>query len=61
MPEITSFSAALHAAPEPEAAGFSPARLARLGAALRADVDAAVIPGAVVLVMRGGKLACKKK
>jgi CubicO group peptidase (beta-lactamase class C family) len=57
MSKTTLFSSALSAAPGPEAAGFSPARLKRLDAALRADVDAEVIPGAVALVMRGGRLA----
>jgi len=57
MSKTTSFSSALSATPEPQAAGFSPAGLARLGAALRADVDAGVIPGAVTLVMRAGRLA----
>jgi len=57
MSKTTSFSAAMSAVPEPEAVGFSPARLRRLDAALRADVDAEVIPGAVALVMRAGRLA----
>ncbi|HJU30889.1 MAG TPA: serine hydrolase domain-containing protein [Hyphomicrobiaceae bacterium] len=42
---------------EPEAVGLSSARLRRLGEALRRDVDAAQLPGAVVGVMRAGKLA----
>jgi CubicO group peptidase (beta-lactamase class C family) len=57
MSKTPSFSAALSSAPEPEAAGFSPGRLKRLDAALRADVDAGVIPGAVALVLRAGRLA----
>jgi len=57
MSKTTSFSASISAAPEPEAAGFSPGRLTRLDAALRADVDAGIIPGAVALVMRAGRLA----
>jgi CubicO group peptidase (beta-lactamase class C family) len=57
MSKTTSFSSALSAAPGPEAAGFSPARLKRLDVALRTDVDAEVIPGAVALVMRAGRLA----
>jgi CubicO group peptidase (beta-lactamase class C family) len=57
MSKTTLFSAALSAAPSPDAAGFSAARLKRLDAALRADVDAGAIPGAVVLVMRSGRLA----
>ena len=42
---------------EPESVGLSSARLRRLGEALRRDVDAGQLPGAVVGVMRGGKLA----
>jgi Beta-lactamase len=57
MSKTTSFSSALSATPEPKAAGFSPAGLTRLHATLRADVDAGVIPGAVALVMRAGRLA----
>jgi CubicO group peptidase (beta-lactamase class C family) len=45
------------AAPDPGAAGFSASRLQRLTVALRADTDAAVIPGAVVLVVRNGVVA----
>ena len=37
-----------------ETQGFSPARLARIPAALQAQVDAGVIPGAVSLVARNG-------
>jgi len=43
--------------PSPLAAGFSPDRLERLSAALRADVERGEIPGSVVLIMRGGVLA----
>ncbi len=43
--------------PRPEAAGFSPSRLERLSEVLRADIDAAAIPGAVTLIMRDGTLA----
>ena len=45
------------ATPNPDAAGFIPERLERLTAALRADTDAAIIPGAVVLVIRDGCVA----
>ncbi len=41
----------------PESVGFSPERLARLGDVLEADIKAGRIPGAVVLVMRHGKIA----
>ena len=42
---------------EPEAVGLSSARLRRIGEALRREVAEARIPGAVVGIMRGGKLA----
>ncbi len=41
-------------APDAQAAGLSPRRLEHLSGVLRADVDAAVVPGAVALIMRGG-------
>ena len=40
----------------PEDVGMSSARLARIGATLKADVDAGRLPGAVVLVARHGKI-----
>ena len=40
-----------------DAAGFHSGRLQRIDAALDADVDNGAIPGAVVLIVRGGKLA----
>jgi CubicO group peptidase (beta-lactamase class C family) len=40
-----------------EAAGFDAARLQRIGAALRSDTDTGVIPGAVALIVRHGKIA----
>ena len=42
---------------EPETLGLSSARLRRIGAALRREVEAARIPGAVVAIARRGKLA----
>ena len=42
---------------EPEAVGLSSARLRRLGEALRRDIDAGQLPGGVVGIVRGGKLA----
>ena len=42
---------------EPETVGLSSARLRRLGEALRRDVDAGQLPGAVFGIMRAGKLA----
>ena len=49
---------ALERVGRPEEAGFSADRLARLGAWMRAEVDAGRIPGAVVAIGRGGKFAC---
>ncbi len=45
------------AAASPAAAGFDPSRLERLSAVLRSDTDNADIPGAVALVVRGGRVA----
>lgn len=42
---------------DPASVGFSAERLARIGARLKADSEAGVIPGAVVLVARQGKIA----
>lgn len=42
---------------EPESAGLSSPRLRRIGEALRREVEAGQIPGAVIGIMRGGKLA----
>src|SRR5262245_59622773 len=42
---------------EPPAVGLSAERLSRIGAALRREVDAQRLPGAVVGIMRAGKLA----
>ena len=39
---------------EPEAVGLSSARLRRFGEALRRDIDAAQLPGAVVAIARAG-------
>jgi CubicO group peptidase (beta-lactamase class C family) len=44
-------------AAEPEGVGLSPERLARIAPALRRDIAAGLIPGAVLLVARHGKLA----
>jgi CubicO group peptidase (beta-lactamase class C family) len=53
-------AAPLPRAPSPEAAGFSSARLQRLTDALGADVDSGAIPGAVVMVVRDGKVAYER-
>jgi len=42
---------------EPEAVGLSSARLRRIGETLRRDVEAGQLPGAVIGIMRGGRLA----
>jgi CubicO group peptidase (beta-lactamase class C family) len=42
---------------EPESVGLSSARLRRIGEALRRDIEAGQLPGAVVGIMRSGKLA----
>lgn len=46
----------IHAA-SPQSVGLSEARLGRIETALRRDIDAGLIPGGVVGVMRRGKLA----
>lgn len=50
-------AAELLAKADPASVGFAPDRLARIGARLQADSQAGVIPGAVVLVARQGKIA----
>ena len=45
-------------ADRPEDVGLSSARLKRLSDTLRADIDKGLLPGAVVLVARHGKIAC---
>src|SRR3546814_380993 len=42
---------------DPAAVGLSPERLARIEARIRADIEKQVIPGAVLLVARQGKVA----
>ncbi len=44
-------------ASKPEEVGFSSARLERLTSAFQADIDKGVIPGAVILIARNGKIA----
>ena len=44
-------------AAKPESVGLSSARLERLAAAIRKDVDQGRMPGAVVAIARKGKLA----
>ena len=42
---------------DPVSLGFSPARLARIRAALNAEIAAQTLPGAVLAIARGGELA----
>ena len=59
LPPPTRFAMPAPALPraEPESVGLSSARLRRIGEALRRDIEAGQLPGAVVGIMRGGKLA----
>ena len=41
----------------PEALGLSPQGLAKIGDWMRAEVAAKKIPGATIMIVRGGKLA----
>ena len=50
-------SPSAHPRAEPETVGLSSVRLRRIGDALRRDIEAGQLPGAVVGIMRGGKLA----
>jgi CubicO group peptidase (beta-lactamase class C family) len=52
----TAFAADPLPRAKPEAVGMSSARLARIGAALKSDVDRGRLPGAVVAIARNGKL-----
>ena len=55
-----SFSALAQSLPKvgkPDEVGFSAQRLSRLSDAFQSDVDKGVIPGAVVLIARDGKVA----
>jgi CubicO group peptidase (beta-lactamase class C family) len=45
-------------AESPEQVGLSSPRLERLASVIRADVERKVIPGAVLAIARGGRLAC---
>ena len=45
-------------ADKPEDVGLSSARLKRLTDTLRTDIDKALVPGAVLLIARRGKIAC---
>jgi CubicO group peptidase (beta-lactamase class C family) len=42
---------------EPQALGFIPERVNRIGVALQAEIDAGTLPGAVLAIARHGKLA----
>lgn len=45
---------------KPESAGFSPTRLSRIDKLLQESVDAQMIPGAVALIVRNGKIVYHK-
>ncbi len=53
----TIFMTAAFPAAEPQSLGFSPTRLERIGAALRAEIAAGTLPGATMAIARQGKLA----
>jgi CubicO group peptidase (beta-lactamase class C family) len=58
MPTPTKFwSDTTASTANPKAAGFSPSRLERISTVLHADIESAAIPGAVVLIVRGGTVA----
>jgi CubicO group peptidase (beta-lactamase class C family) len=56
-PVAASEAPALPRVGRPEEAGFSADRLGRIGTWMRAEIEAGRIPGAVVAIGRGGKLA----
>jgi CubicO group peptidase (beta-lactamase class C family) len=57
---IPAFAEGLTKANQPESVGLSSERLQRLSNAFQTDVDKGLIPGAVVLVARKGKVAYAK-
>jgi len=54
---VTAFAQGLPKAKNPEELGFSSERLKKITAVIAADVEAGKIPGAVVLLVRKGKVA----
>jgi CubicO group peptidase (beta-lactamase class C family) len=54
---FSALAQGLPKASQPEDVGFSSARLERLTSAFQADIDNGVIPGAVILIARNGKIA----
>ena len=54
---LTAFAQGITFPPDPEAAGFSAARLARIAPWYQSQIDAGALSGAVVAVARDGKLA----
>jgi beta-lactamase family protein len=54
---FAAFAQGLPRASQPEEVGFSSERLGRLTSAFKGDVDKGLIPGAVVLIARHGKIA----
>jgi CubicO group peptidase (beta-lactamase class C family) len=53
----TAFTQGTAPLPDPEAAGFSTARLARIAPWYQSQIDAGVVTGAVMAIARDGKLA----
>jgi CubicO group peptidase (beta-lactamase class C family) len=54
---LSALAQGLPRAEAPEEVGFSSARLKRLSSAIAGDVEKGVLPGAVVLLARNGKVA----
>ena len=54
---FSALAQGLPKANQPEEVGFSTERLNRVAKAFQADVDKGLIPGAVVLIARNGKVA----
>ena len=54
---FSALAQGLPTASQPEEVGFSSERLNRVTKAFQADVDKGLIPGAVVLIARNGKVA----
>jgi len=54
---LSALAQGLPKANQPEEVGFSAERLTRVAKAFQADVDKGLIPGAVFLIARNGKVA----
>jgi CubicO group peptidase (beta-lactamase class C family) len=53
---FSAFAQGLPKAGQPQEAGFSAERLVRLSSVFQSDVDKGVIPGAVIMIARSGKV-----